>query len=88
MSSIDNLRNSIHDPNEFCRVVAGYIDAGAMEVVPQTAPVVIPAQIALVGVDGTGSNAAPLTETETRILALESKVNALLAAIKASGVLV
>ena len=39
----------------------------------------------LVGVDGTGSNAAPLAGTETRLDALEAKVNALLAAMRASG---
>jgi capsid protein len=37
----------------------------------------------LVGVDGAGSNAAPLAETETRLDALEAKVNAILAALKA-----
>jgi hypothetical protein len=39
----------------------------------------------LVGVDGTGSNAAPLAGTETRLDAIESKINALIAAMKASG---
>lgn len=39
----------------------------------------------LVGVDGTGSNAAPLAGTETRLDALEAKVNALLAAMQAAG---
>lgn len=39
----------------------------------------------LVGVDGTGSNAAPLAGTETRLDALEAKVNEILAALQASG---
>ena len=41
----------------------------------------------LVGVDGTGSNAAPLVETEARLDALEAKVDALIAALKASGLM-
>lgn len=41
----------------------------------------------LVGVDGTGSNAAPLAGTELRLDALEAKVDALIAALKASGLM-
>jgi hypothetical protein len=41
----------------------------------------------LVGVDGTGSNAAPLVKTEGRLDALEAKVDALIAALKASGLM-
>lgn len=36
----------------------------------------------LVGVDGTGSNAAPLAGTETRLDALEAKMNELILALK------
>lgn len=36
----------------------------------------------LVGVDGTGSNAAPLAGTEARLDALEAKMNELIAALK------
>ena len=36
----------------------------------------------LVGVDGTGSNAAPLVGTEARLDALEAKMNELLLALK------
>ena len=36
----------------------------------------------LVGVDGTGSNAAPLVGTEARLDAIEAKLNALIAALK------
>ena len=39
----------------------------------------------LVGVDGSGSNAAPLVGTEARLDAIEAKVDALLAAMVASG---
>ena len=39
----------------------------------------------LVGVDGTGSNAAPLVETEARLDAIEAKVDEIIAALKASG---
>lgn len=41
----------------------------------------------LVGVDGTGSNAAPLAETEDRLDAIEAKVDALIAALKAAGLM-
>lgn len=37
----------------------------------------------LVGVDGTGSNAAPLAGTEARLDAIEAKLDALIAALKA-----
>ena len=41
----------------------------------------------LVGVDGTGSNAAPLAGTETRLDALESKVNAILDSLQTAGLM-
>jgi|GEM_PF-2929114 len=41
----------------------------------------------LVGVDGTGSNAAPLAGTESRLDAIEAKVDAILAALKAAGLM-
>lgn len=41
----------------------------------------------LVGVDGTGSNAAPLAGTESRLDALEAKVDAILAALKAASLM-
>jgi ABC-type hemin transport system substrate-binding protein len=41
----------------------------------------------LVGVDGTGSNAAPLAGTEARLDAVEAKVDALIAALKAAGLM-
>jgi transketolase len=41
----------------------------------------------LVGVDGVGSNAAPLAGTESRLDAIESKINAILAALRAAGLM-
>lgn len=41
----------------------------------------------LVGVDGTGSNAAPLVETEARLDAIEAKIDAVIAALKAAGLM-
>lgn len=41
----------------------------------------------LVGVDGTGSNAAPLAGTESRLDAIEAKVDAVIAALKAAGLM-
>lgn len=41
----------------------------------------------LVGVDGTGSNAAPLAGTETRLDNIEAKINAILTALKNAGLM-
>lgn len=41
----------------------------------------------LVGVDGTGSNAAPLVGTESRLDVIESKIDAVIAALKAAGLM-
>jgi hypothetical protein len=41
----------------------------------------------LVGVDGTGSNAAPLVGTESRLDAIEAKVDALISAMISGGVM-
>lgn len=41
----------------------------------------------LVGVDGTGSNAAPLVETEGRLDVIEAKVDELIAALVAAGLM-
>ena len=42
---------------------------------------------ALVGVDGTGSNAAPLVETEARLDAIETKLDALLTALRTATII-
>jgi hypothetical protein len=55
---------------------------------PQAAAVAaIGATANLVGVDGTGSNAAPLAETESRLDAVEAKIDAVIAALKAAGLM-
>ena len=41
----------------------------------------------LVGVDGAGSNAAPLAGTETRLDAIETKVDAILTSMKNAGLM-
>lgn len=41
----------------------------------------------LVGVDGTGSNAAPLAGTETRLDAIDTAVLAIIASLKAAGLM-
>lgn len=41
----------------------------------------------LVGVNGTGSNAAPLVGTEARLDAIESKIDAILSSLKAAGIM-
>lgn len=54
---------------------------------PQAAAVADISSSNLVGVDGTGSNAAPLAGTESRLDAIESKINAILAALRAAGLM-
>jgi hypothetical protein len=41
----------------------------------------------LVGVDGTGSNAAPLAGTEARLDAIEAKIDALIGALVDAGLM-
>jgi hypothetical protein len=65
--------------------IADAIDTGANEKAASVAPIGTTAN--LVGVDGTGSNAAPLAGTESRLDAIESKVDALIAALKAAGLM-
>lgn len=65
--------------------IADAIDSGSN---PQAASVAaIGATADLVGVDGTGSNAAPLVETEARLDVVEAKIDAILAALKAAGLM-
>lgn len=61
--------------------------ADIVQVFPLAAPfsASVPADLSstnLTGVDGAGSNAAPLAGTETRLDALEAKVNAILAILR------
>ena len=64
--------------------IADAIDTGGNAVAATVAAIT---SINLVGVDGTGSNAAPLVGTETRLDALEVKVNAILTSLKAAGLM-
>jgi hypothetical protein len=65
--------------------IADAIDLGGN---PQAAAVAaLGATANLVGVDGTGSNAAPLAGTESRLDATEAKVDAVIAALKAAGLM-
>ena len=64
--------------------VSDAIDSGSN---PQAATVAAISGVNLVGVDGTGSNAAPLAGTETRLDAIESKINAILTALKNAGLM-
>ena len=65
--------------------VADAIDLGGN---PQAATIAaIGATSNLVGVDGTGSNAAPLVGTESRLDAVEAKIDALIASLKAAGLM-
>lgn len=66
---------------KFAEEVAAEIDA----IQAAAAVAAIGATADLVGVDGTGSNAAPLVETEARLDAIEAKVDEIIAALKASG---
>ena len=65
--------------------VADAIDSGGN---PQAANVAaLGTTTNLVGVDGTGSNAAPLAGTESRLDAIEAKIDAVIASLKAAGLM-
>lgn len=65
--------------------IADQIDSGGNPVAANVAA--IGATADLVGVDGTGSNAAPLVETEARLDAVEAKIDAVIAALKTAGLM-
>jgi len=65
--------------------LAAAVDAGGNS--QAAAVAAIGTTVALVGVDGTGSNAAPLTETESRLDVIEAKVDAVIAALKGAGLM-
>lgn len=62
--------------------IADAIDAGGT---PAATVAAMGVTANLVGVDGTGSNAAPLAGTESRLDAIEAKIDAILASLKAAG---
>ena len=78
------LRNAMADKRA-ADAVAAAIDAGGNPVAAVVAA--LGATSNLVGVDGTGSNAAPLVGTEARLDAIEAKVDAILASLKAAGLM-
>jgi hypothetical protein len=65
--------------------VADAIDAGGNS--PAAAVALLGATSNLVGVDGTGSNAAPLAGTESRLDAVEAKIDAVITALKNAGLM-
>lgn len=54
---------------------------------PAAAVAALGTTTALVGVDGTGDNAAPLVGTEARLDAIEAKIDAVIASLKAAGMM-
>ena len=66
--------------------IADAIDVG-FNATPAAAIAALGATSNLVGVDGAGSNAAPLVGTEARLDAIEAKVDALIAALKAANLM-
>lgn len=65
--------------------IADAIDAGGNA--QAAAVALLGATSNLVGVDGTGSNAAPLAGTESRLDAIEAKVDAVITALKNAGLM-
>ena len=65
--------------------VSAAIDSGSN---PQAASIAaLGVTTDLTGVDGTGSNAADLATTESRLDAIEAKIDALISALKAAGLM-
>ena len=62
--------------------IADAIDAGGR---PAATVAAIGTTVNLVGVDGNGNNAAPLAGTESRLDAIEAKIDAVIASLKAAG---
>lgn len=70
-----------NDSDEICSA----IDSSSNRVADSVDP--IGTTTDLVGVDGTGSNAAPLVETEDRLDAIEAKVDEIISALKSAKVM-
>ena len=79
------IRRAVTEDKAAEELIAAIEAAGAAA--PEAANVPDITSTNLVGVDGTGSNAAPLAGTETRLDAIESKINAVLASLQAAGLM-
>lgn len=78
------LKSACGDEN-VAKEVADALDAATAAQQSKAAAVVFAAGANLAGVDGTGSNAAPLAGTETRLDALDTAVAAIIANMQSSG---
>lgn len=68
--------------------LAAAVDAGQNTAAPVAANVAELGPTAdLVGVDGTGDNAAPVVETEARLSAIEAKLDELIGALVSAGLM-
>lgn len=85
MSLEEQLTAAISSPLEQMRLIAQAIDTLAVSGGQGVAVANLGVTVDLVGVDGTGSNAAPLVETEARLDAIEAKLDALLTSLRDSG---
>jgi len=73
------LKAAPYNENQLARV--GHLNSLIDELASKATTVGTITSANLVGVDGTGSNAAPLVETEARLDAIEAKLNALITAL-------
>lgn len=80
----DRLQSAI-TRRAVAKEIADAIDAGGNAQASHVAAIGVTAN--LVGVDGTGSNAAPLAGTESRLDVIEAKVDAVIAALIAAGLM-
>lgn len=85
MSLAEQLQALHSDPNAQMQKIAEHIDTLQVSGGQGVAVANLAASVDLVGVDGTGSNAAPLVGTEERLDAIEGKLNALLTSLRNSG---
>jgi hypothetical protein len=77
----------VHDPYLLANYLLNEVKALRQEINPVSNLAVLGEIDDLVGVDGTGDNAAPLVETEARLDAIEAKVDAIIAKLIASGLM-
>lgn len=84
LKASEGLRRALTE-DEIATEIEAAINAGANDQAGVVAA--IGATENLTGVDGTGQNAAPLTSTETRLDAIEAKVDEVIAALKAANIM-